>query len=263
MFERRLAIMRRLSDEEHVSTSDLSESLGVTTVTVRADLKVLEQRGKLRRIRGGAVPASPLVETSPHIRRNVDGNEKALIASAAVALLEPGTSVLLDVGTTTFAVSERIAQDDELTDLTVVTNGLMIATALEPALPRISVQITGGAVRAMQHSLVNPGVTESLSRLRTNIAFIGCDAIHPKYGVTTTNFPEADIKEAMRKATDRSVLLAASSKLDEVAMVRVNDIAAFDTLVTAGKVDQHQVEALEDLGLEVVVAGHQGNTLPT
>lgn len=187
------------------------------------------------------MPASPLVETGPGIRRDVDGREKALIASEAVAMLEPGMSELVDVGTTTCAVVGRIAQDDEIRDQTVVTNGLMIATAPEPALPRISVHITGGAVRAMQHSLVNPGVTESLSRLRTSIAFIGCDAVYPKFGVSTTNFPEADVKEAMRKATDRSVLLAASSKLDEVAMVPRDSDSRLSSPVNRAMICPHEL----------------------
>jgi len=252
--ERRQAILALLASNEHVSTTLLSERLGVTSVTVRSDLDVLEQRGRLRRVHGGAVSASPLVETSHDYRGSLDSAEKRLIALAAVSLLEPASNIILDVGTTTLAIAEEIVADTSIEGLTIITNGLPIAAALEAAVPRVSVYLTGGALRPLQHSLVNPGVTESLERVHASIAFIGADAIHPVNGMTTTNFPEADVKEAMRRATERSVLVAAASKIGEVAMVNVNEVRAFDTLITAGDVSAAQIGELEASGLEVFVA---------
>ena len=252
--DRRAAILEVLVREEHVSTSTLSSQLGVSSVTIRADLETLEQRGELRRVHGGAVSATPLVETTHDARRGVDRDEKQAIALAALKLLEPGMVVAIDVGTTTLALAEAIAETDSVRDLTVVTTGLRIAASLEIALPRIEVYLTGGALRAQQHSLVNPGVNESLDRMHPNIAFIGTDGIHPELGVTTTNFPEADVKERMRLATDRAVLIAASSKIGETASVRVNAVSAFDTLITAGPIQDGAQDALEAEGIEFLHA---------
>lgn len=252
--ERRDSILGALAAREHVSTSDLGQTLGVSVVTIRSDLEVLEERGRLRRVHGGAVIARPLVETSHDARAGVDAVEKAAIARTAVGLLEPGMSIVLDVGTTTLAIADRIATDLAVTDLTVITNGLLIAMRLEAAAPRVEVHLTGGTLRPMQHSLVGTRVVEALSELRVNISFIGCDGIHASRGVTTTNFPEADIKEAMRVCSERSVLVAATGKLDEVAMVRINDISAFDSLIVDDGLDEVKADELDALGIEVVTA---------
>lgn len=251
------AILNRLANEEHVSTKTLSEELGVTSVTVRADLKLLEERGRLRRVLGGAMLPNRVLETAHEARSSVDGVEKLAIALKAAEFLEPGTSVVLDVGTTTNALAEYIANTESVRGLTIVTNGLRIASALEPATPRNEVFVTGGMLRPIQHSLVQSGVVEGLQRFRTSVAFIGCDGIDPEHGVTTTNLPEADVKETMRRLTDRSVLLAAGSKLGEVASVKINDISAFDTLITSEDADGQLIESLEELGLEVLVAPRQ------
>lgn len=258
--ERRAVILERLVRDEHVSTSELSSELAVSSVTIRTDLKVLEQRGWLRRVHGGAVPASPVVETRHDARRSVDPAAKRAMARAARGLIEPGMVVILDVGTSTLALAELLATDASLADVTVVTNGLRIAAALEPALPRLEVYLTGGSLRAMQHSLVNPGVSDHLSLLNASLAFIGCDGIHPERGVTTTNYPEADVKESMRRACQRSVLLAAAPKIGEVAMVKVNEVAAFDTVITTGSVERSLSESLVELGLELLVATDDSTT---
>ncbi|HQY98826.1 MAG TPA: DeoR/GlpR family DNA-binding transcription regulator [Propionicimonas sp.] len=252
--ERWTAILDRLSVNEHVSTKELSAELGVTSVTVRTDLRFLEEHGRLRRVHGGAVPASHVLETSHDDRGEVDGSQKAAIAALAATLLEPGMTIVLDVGTTTLALAERIANDDGIAGLRVVTNGLRQAACLEPAMPRNEVYVTGGVLRPMQHSLVQSGVIEGLRRFHADLAFIGCDGVDPVHGVTTTNLPEADIKEEMRRLSDRSVLLAAGSKLGEVASVLVNGVGEFDTLITSADADVEVLTRLKQLGLEVLVA---------
>lgn len=252
--ERLSAILDILESREHVSTKDLSEALGVTSVTVRSDLKVLEEKGHLRRVLGGAMLPNRVYETAHEERSSVDGLQKLAIAIKAATLLEPGTSVSMDVGTTTSALAEYIASEPKISGITFVTNGIKIASELEAATPRNEVYVTGGMLRSIQHSLVYSGVSEGLQRFRTSVAFIGCDGIDAEHGVTTTNIPEADVKEAMRKFTDRAVLLAAGSKLGEVASVKVNDVSAFDTLITSEDADPQLVESLEAQGLEVLIA---------
>lgn len=81
---------------------------------------------------------------------------KRAIGRRAAALVTSGSSILLDVGSTTLAVARALVARAELSELTVVTNGLSIALALEAAIPRFTVVVTGGTLRPLQHSLVNP-----------------------------------------------------------------------------------------------------------
>ena len=256
---RHAAILERLTRQEHVSTTELSQQHDVSKVTIRADLEALEERGRLRRVHGGAVAPTLVVETRHDARKNVDRSAKRWMAVTARQMIEPGMTVVLDVGTSTQALAELLADDETISGITVVTNGLRIATTLEACLHRMEVFLTGGSLRAMQHSLVNPGVSETLDRVNPSIAFIGCDGVHHEHGITTTNFPEADVKERMREASDQAVLLAAGSKVGEVATIKVNDAQAFDTLVTTVDSDAATIDQLDALGLEIRMAGKATN----
>jgi DeoR family transcriptional regulator of aga operon len=252
--QRLIAILESLEKNEHVSTKALSDELQVTQVTVRSDLKLLENQGKIVRVFGGALVANRIPETAHEQRSEVDHYAKVAIANKAAELLGSQMTVVLDVGTSTFELAKQISSDSALHSMTIVTNGLQIALALEKAIPRNDVVVTGGLLRPIQHSLVHSGATEVIERFRSSYCFIGCDGIDPVGGATTTNLPEADLKEAMRKNADRSVLLAAGSKLGKIANVKINEISAFDTLITSEDADPKIIEALRAQGLEVIVA---------
>jgi DeoR family transcriptional regulator of aga operon len=156
--------MRALIEERAFArVAELSQEFGVSAVTVRTDLDALEAEGGIRRIRGGAMPfdAARLPERSFEEAAVEAAEAKARIATAAVDLLEPGMSVLLDVGTTAAAVAREMLRRDALRDLTVITSGLSIALLLEAAIPRLRVVVTGGTLRPLQHSLVAPSPTGS------------------------------------------------------------------------------------------------------
>jgi DeoR family transcriptional regulator of aga operon len=226
--------------------ADLSRELSVSAVTVRGDLDALEAEGGIRRIRGGAMPYDGLPGGEGRLRERpfeeaaVEAAEaKARIAAAAADLLEPGMSVLLDVGTTAAAVARALLHRDELRDLTVITNGLSIALLLEAAIPRLQVVVTGGTLRPLQHSLVAPLVDQVLGRVRTDLALIGCNGVDAAVGVTNINLPEAEVKAAMIASAARTAVIADGSKIGRVHLGRVADISAVDVLIT----DQSAPEA--------------------
>ena len=122
-----------------------------------------------------------------------------------------GDTVLLHVGTTTTAIARALVARADLRDVTVVTNGLTVALVLERAWPRISVVVTGGTLRPLQHSLVNPLGTVLLDGLNASIAFIGCNGVDGAGGVTNVNLPEAEVKRAMLLSARRPVVVADGS----------------------------------------------------
>jgi DeoR family transcriptional regulator, aga operon transcriptional repressor len=223
--------------------AELSEEFGVSVVTVRHDLDALEAEGGVRRIRGGAMPFDTgLWDTGswdaglrerPFEEAAVEAAAaKARIAAAAADLLEPGMSVFLDVGTTAAAFARELLRRDGLHDLTVVTSGLSIALLLEPAVPRLSVVVTGGTLRPLQHSLVAPLADQVLSRVHADLALIGCNGVDAEAGVTNINLPEAEVKAAMIGAAARTVVIADGSKIGRVQLGFVAHAAAVDVLIT-------------------------------
>jgi DeoR family transcriptional regulator of aga operon len=252
---RHARIIALVEDQGFVRVADLSDRFGVSTVTVRSDLQTLESHGRLRRIRGGAVPRHVLRSEQPfEVAARDLADEKAAIGRHAAALVSDGDTVLLDVGTTTTAVAAALAAREDLREVTVLTNGLKVALTLERAWPRISVVVTGGTLRPLQHSLVNPFGTLMLERMHASFAVIGCNGVDARGGVTNINLPEAEVKRAMLLAARRPIVVADATKLGEVEVAKVCDVAEVSLLVTDASADPSLVSELAAEGCEVQLA---------
>lgn len=244
-----------VADGGFARVADLADRFQVSTVTIRSDLQALEAAGQLRRIRGGAVPASVLAGEQPFEASELtSAAEKAHIGARAAAMVSTGDTVLLDVGSTTTAVARALIARPELQDVTVFTTALNIALELEAAYPRITVVVTGGTVRPLQHSLVNPLATQLLGQLRAAIGFIGCNGVDVQGGITNVNLPEAEIKRAMLLAARRRMIVADGSKLGEVELARVCGIDEVNTVVTDDTADPAVVAELRSAGVTIEIA---------
>jgi DeoR family transcriptional regulator, aga operon transcriptional repressor len=248
-----------LEEREFVRVADLAETFHVSEVTVRGDLDHLEERGLLKRVRGGAVPrtlAQPertFEETTGTARA-----QKRAIAVRAVDLIEPGDSVILDVGTTTTAIAAELAERTELADVSVFTSSITIAMALEAAYPRITVVVTGGTLRPKQHSLVEPLAGLVLEHIHARIAFIGCNGVDVDAGVTNINLPESTVKRRMIRAAATRVVVADATKLGQVALAKVCDLDHVDLLITDDQADEEIIAELRETGLAVELAPIRG-----
>jgi DeoR family transcriptional regulator of aga operon len=202
------------------------------------------------------MPAGVLRSERPfEIAEHELAGEKAAIGAFAAGLVADGDTVLLDVGTTTTAIARALVARGDLREVTVVTSGLRVALELERAWPRISVVVTGGTLRPLQHSLVNPLGTVMLERLNAAIAFIGCNGVDVRGGVTNINLPEAEIKRAMLLAARRPIVVADGSKLGEIEVAKVCDLSEVSLVVTDRSADAAVVAELRDAGCVVQVAG--------
>jgi DeoR family transcriptional regulator of aga operon len=250
---RREQLARLVAARGFLRVADAALVLGVSDVTIRGDLSALERTGAIVRVHGGAMPVADR-ESSLETSIETAAAAKNAIGGAAARLVSSGQSIYIDAGSTAMAVARALVERSELRDLIVVTSGLTIALALEPALPRFTVVVTGGTLRPLQHSLVNPFAAPMLDSLRLDIAFIGCNGIHPEDGVTNVNLPEAEIKTLVLRSSRRHVLVADASKLGHTEVAVIGPIAAFDTLVTAGGAPADLVAALSAKGLVVDLA---------
>ena len=248
-------MLSALKEHEFLRVTELGEQFGVSEVTVRADLDALAALGEVRRVHGGAILlANPRAERSFEDSRSANAEEKAAIARAASALVTNGDVVALDVGTTTTALAIAIAAREDLEGVTVVTNGLNIALELERAGPRLTVVVTGGTLRPLQHSLVNPLATVVLAMINPDIAFIGCNGVEARRGVTNVNLPEAEVKRQMLSAARRRVIVADGSKLGQFAAVHLCDVAQVDLVLTGASAPEAVVSELQGLRVDVEIA---------
>ena len=236
---------------------ELGETFGISGVTVRSDLDALERARLILRVHGGAVPRKVPPEREASFEESLESSSgaKERIGAAAAAMVVSGQSVLLDVGTTTLAVARALVARADLHDVTVVTNGLTIALELERAIPRFTVVVTGGTLRPLQHSLVDPLARPVLEQMHADIAFLGCNGVDVERGVTNVNLPEAEIKRLMLGASARPVVVADSSKLDRVHLGAVGPLAEVAALITDDGAATARLDAFRAAGVEVVVAG--------
>ncbi len=243
-----------LEQRGFVRVRELSERFAVSTVTARSDLDALESRGLVQRVHGGAMPKRrTTIERSFEEVAAVRADEKERIAKEAAQMVSNGESLIIDVGTTTAALSRALTRRTDLTDLTVFTNGITIALELESAHPRFNVIVTGGTLRPKQHSLVNPLAGTMLRDLQVSTVFIGCNGVDVESGVTNINLPEAEVKRAMLASGQRCVVLADSSKLGVRTLAPVCDLQSIDVLITDSRADTGMVNAFRERGIDVIV----------
>lgn len=245
-------IRLQLREDGSVRVARLAEDLGVSVVTIRADLDYLEAQGELKRNRGGAIFLPPnRFEQAVEVTSKALADEKHRIARAAAALIEDDDTVIIDVGSTTLALAQALSA--ELRNVVVITNALNVALELERH-PGLSVIVTGGTLRPLQHSLVNPLGTEMFARLNADKAFIGCNGVHADKGFTNTNLQEAEIKQAMLAASAKAYFLADHSKLDVVSTATIAPLSAAEALITDSASDRAPLDRLRQAGLAITTA---------
>lgn len=253
---RRKALDRLIAGRGFVRVTDAAVELGVSEVTLRGDLAALVAGGSVVRVHGGAMPADAFTdrETPLEASRDTGASAKRGIAASAARLVASGTSVYLDAGSTALALADALVDRVELHDVTVMTSALPIALALESHLDRFTVVVTGGTLRALQHSLVGPFAAPMLEQLAVDLAFIGCTGVHATGGVTNVNLAEAEVKSRVVSRARRAVVLADATKLGRVELALVAPLPSFDSLITDAGAAPEVLAALRAAGLDVVLA---------
>ncbi len=212
--ERRRAILEQLEQTGRVTVKELSAELQVSTVTIRQDLRALEEAGLLDRTHGGAVvrtKAAPLLELSFNVRRTKRQDQKTVIAQVAAELVQDGYTIALDSSTTVFAVVPYLKRYE---NLTIVTNSLMIAQGFLDH-PTTQVLLPGGRLRRDSISLV--GQPESVPKVNMNLGFFSARGIADQIGATEIDPAEVVIKQTLATRCVNPILLLDSSKWGEVA----------------------------------------------
>lgn len=251
--ERQHAMAQVITRQHRSSVVELAEEFSVTTETVRRDLSALERLGLVRRVHGGAVPASALAVVEPGLTERDVANTAAKdqIAAAALSLLPPpGSTIILDAGSTTVRLAAILPRDHRLT---VVTHAVPIAARLA-GLPYIDLVLLPGRVRRTTHAAVGADTVAALADIRADVSFLATNGLSTTYGLTTPDRDEAATKRAIAAAGRRTVVLADSSKIGVESSQRFAAIADIDVLVTDSGISPDDMSALDEAGVEVVVA---------
>ena len=256
--ERRRRVYELALRTGSVNVSELADLLGVAAATIRRDLNVLDNEGKLVRSHGGAMVKPGLV-TRPEYADTRDSymTEKAAIGAAAAALLPHEGFVALTGGTTTRELALRVPADLRIR---VVTTSVEIAYHLVTH-TSATVHVLGGVVRP-DTSTINCISDPALDMLYWDTTFLSVAALDVEAGLTTV---DTDAALCMRRIISRGnklVLLCDSSKLGCYSHAQVGPVTMADVLVTDPGASPDFLEAVREKGVEVVVAGTHGSGRP-
>lgn len=240
---RKRAILAILSEEGSLSVSSLSQELGVSEVTIRSDLKEMEERGFLNRTRGGATPAMhrDILE-----RQKERVEAKNRIAKAAADLVKDGDVIMIEAGTTTAMVAKYLVGKR---DIHIVTNSSLVF-AYARLNPALQITMTGGEFRRPTESMVGPIALDTVARLNVKIAFVGTDGFSLERGMTTHLVEGAEIVRAMKRHAGTTVLVADSSKYGRVGFASVLPLTEVDLIITDEELSEAAARELSDAAID-------------
>jgi DeoR/GlpR family transcriptional regulator of sugar metabolism len=257
--ERMQQVLRILETRDSVPVSELSETFAVSEVTVRSDLSALAGQGLVARVRGGVRAASQgQSEVGFDLRLRLEVEQKRAIAREAAALIGEGEAIAIDASTTGYYLALELRAKRELV---VVTNGLLIATALADA-PGITVLLTGGMLRLSAMSLVGDFGTDVLRTTRINRGFLGARGLSLERGLMDLNPDEARIKHEIADACDQIYGILDGTKWHRTALLSFVEASDLAGIVTDSGAPADEVAAWRAAGVNVILADPVADAVP-
>ena len=244
--QRRDKILQVIEEKGFISLVDLVEWIGASESTVRRDLEYLDGIGQIRRTRGGAAYVGDSI-TPFDVRTMQASAEKQRIAEAAVKLIEPGETILLDGGTTTLEVARRLTGKS----LQVVTNSLPIATLLANQ-PAIELVVIGGYVYPKTGVALGPIAIETLKQLHVRRLIMSVGGITEK-GLFNSNALLVETERKMMESAEEVMVVTDSSKLGHSALAHICGLDAVDRLVMDSGISPEWRDTFRQAGIESTI----------
>ena len=253
--ERQQQIYRLVEEHGRALVTDLAERFDVSEQTVRKDLLVLEQEGRVVRTHGGAIAADRgRPELGFDVRRRIEAQAKASIGAAAAAIVEDGETIAFDASTTALEVARQLRQRGGWRSLTVITNGLRIAEELAGQ-DGITILVPGGTMRWEALSVVGPWGDGFFRRINIARAFLGAAGFTIQAGLTDATEEEAQIKRAMVASSMEVTAIVDHSKWGRAALATFCRTDRLARVVTDAPAPSAMVAALAATGIQLTEAG--------
>jgi len=249
--ERHKYILGILQKDGYVKVLDLAKQLDVTAVTIRKDLKILEEKGMLYRTHGSASPVNPHAgDRNVKEKEKIKPDEKKIIGQAATKLIQNNDSIIINSGSTICAFAEQIEPID---GLTVVSASIKATLILSEKGPINLIQL-GGLFKKKSISVIGSYTQSFLKEVACSKLFLGVDGIDIDFGITTSNIEEAELNKAMMEAVSKTIILADSSKFGKKGFGKICDIDKIDVIITDSGISTSMIKKIEEQGIELIIA---------
>ena len=251
IIDRHQFILQKLQETGRVDIQELSDLIQVSGVTIRKDLKVLEERNLLYRTRGGGSTNNPYANEKPiNEKEFINVDQKRKIARAALPIIEQTDSIIIGSGTTVFELAKCLSSSKRLT---VITPALKVALELYNR-PNIEILQLGGLIHQSSASAAGGFAERILEDISCDILFLGVDGIDLDYGLTITNLTEATLNQKMIQLAQKVVIMADSSKFGRRGLGRVCSLEQIHYIITDRGVSAADIKISEERGVKVIIA---------
>ena len=247
---RRNAVEKLINEKGSVSFAQLKEAFPqVSEMTLRTDLKALDEERRILRIQGGARSVQVRIETDDFLSRKAVRNipEKQLIAKKALKLLRPDTTVFLDSGSTATVFARRFPDQSNL----IYTTGLSCAAELA-ALSRPAVMIPGGRLNRYSQSVFGFPAIREVEQVNFHQAFLGVAGYQNPAGFTCGVYEEAMLKRTAARQADQVIVLMDASKAGIKSTFHICDLKEVDVVISDGKLPEDFLRECETYQVEVL-----------
>ncbi len=242
--ERRRQIMDIVEKKQTVSINELVGTLNVSHMTVRRDIAMLEESGKVIAVSGGVQCIQPLYRERTHAQKaQTEIKQKQAIGKCAAAMIPPNATIYLDAGTTCLQIAEHL---DERDDLLIITNDFYIANHLIQY-NRSRVYHTGGKVDVDNASCVGQAAAQMLQTVNIDMAFISTSSWNTD-GISTPSEDKVIVKQMAVDSAAKAVLVSDHTKFGRVAAFNVLPLSAFTRIITDKAFDEQKAEELTAQG---------------
>lgn len=252
--ERHKYILEKLKEYGFIRITDVAEELGVTKVTIRNDVKILENKGLLYKVHGSARLANPHIADRDLTTKSLLNREaKQRIANRAVELISDNDSIMISAGSTTYALAEAICEHKNHYTLNVVTPFLKVSELLCD-MDGARVEQLGGRVHKKSCATFGESVGDTLDSVVCSKFFLGVDGLDPDFGITTSTIDEAKLSRKMMTVASKTVVLADSSKLGQRGFGHIASLEEVDILITDSNISKEMQNVVEEAGIELIIA---------
>ncbi len=247
--QRRLKIVEITNSKKRIEVNYLADLFSASKETIRRDLVVLSEKSLLRKVHGGAAAIQTAIESPISSRYKESSDEKKRIADYAATLVNPGDSVFIDTGSTTYALCDGLCKTS---GLTIVTNSLRLALDVGAGSDH-SIFLVGGQYCDQASEVIGNVALEVINKFHCDHAFITVGAIDIIDGCMDYNMDEASVAQAMIENSRSVTILADHTKIGRKALCTVCDLSKISRLITDESPNNEFVIELEKNHVELVV----------
>ncbi len=247
--ERQNKILNILDLDGGVKSSNLTNILNVSLETIRRDIDVLEKKGLLKKVHGGAVQNRKKNLDLPHkLRVNKMQEEKKEIAFKAIKYIKENDVIAINGSTTNLELAKLIKTKEY--KLTIITNSLLIANELSN-LKNIRLIMIGGIYESIEFSFLGDTSVKQILNFSANKCFISAGGVSPKRSITDFTEKDVSISKAFMEISEEIIILADSSKIGNNALIKICDIRDASLIISDSNIKKNTREEFQNININI------------